>query len=217
MSIETNIISRGTTPSHPIATIASGETVSFDLLDASCGQITAASTAADIGTLDFTPRSSQRTDLRRRCGTRRYARDRISRRHHGRLGLDRTHPRVRIACRRVSRTCAKDLVARGRRAREHDVRTRHPHSDRAVCGEIGLAPAARGALFSLGDGHAAQGDGEVCGTAIETPLQVTVRPPVAHQARSLVRKAPNLVRSGLASFCFEQAAAITRMDRAAKA
>lgn len=32
-----------------------------------------------------------------------------------------------------------------------------------------------GALFSLGDGHAAQGDGEVCGTAIETPLKVTVR------------------------------------------
>lgn len=34
---------------------------------------------------------------------------------------------------------------------------------------------APGALFSLGDGHAAQGDGEVCGTAIETPMQVTVR------------------------------------------
>lgn len=32
-----------------------------------------------------------------------------------------------------------------------------------------------GALLSLGDGHAAQGDGEVCGTAIETPLEVTVR------------------------------------------
>ncbi|KAL7278382.1 hypothetical protein ACG7TL_008362 [Trametes sanguinea] len=32
-----------------------------------------------------------------------------------------------------------------------------------------------GALFSIGDGHAAQGDGEVCGTAIETPMQVTVR------------------------------------------
>ena len=148
MSIETNIISRGTTPSHPIATIASGETVSFDLLDASCGQITAASTAADIGTLDFTPRSSQRTDLRRRCGTRRYARDRISRRHHGRLGLDRTHPRVRIACRRVSRTCAKDLVARGRRAREHDVRTRHPHSDRAVLrGDRSGTGGARRALL----------------------------------------------------------------------
>ncbi|KAH7104479.1 acetamidase/formamidase [Auriculariales sp. MPI-PUGE-AT-0066] len=32
-----------------------------------------------------------------------------------------------------------------------------------------------GALFSLGDGHAAQGDGEVCGTAIETPMRATVR------------------------------------------
>jgi len=32
-----------------------------------------------------------------------------------------------------------------------------------------------GALFSLGDTHAAQGDGEVCGTAIEGPMLVTVR------------------------------------------
>ncbi|HVY21104.1 MAG TPA: acetamidase/formamidase family protein [Bauldia sp.] len=32
-----------------------------------------------------------------------------------------------------------------------------------------------GALFSLGDGHLAQGDGEVCGTAIEASMAVTVR------------------------------------------
>lgn len=32
-----------------------------------------------------------------------------------------------------------------------------------------------GALFSVGDGHAAQGDGEVCGTAIETPMRITLR------------------------------------------
>jgi len=32
-----------------------------------------------------------------------------------------------------------------------------------------------GALFSCGDGHAAQGDGEVCGCAIETPMKVTLR------------------------------------------
>jgi len=32
-----------------------------------------------------------------------------------------------------------------------------------------------GALFSCGDGHAAQGDGEVCGSAIETPLRATLR------------------------------------------
>ncbi|MEM1310405.1 MAG: acetamidase/formamidase family protein, partial [Cyanobacteria bacterium P01_H01_bin.153] len=32
-----------------------------------------------------------------------------------------------------------------------------------------------GALFSIGDGHAAQGDGEVCGTAIETSMNGTIR------------------------------------------
>ena len=34
---------------------------------------------------------------------------------------------------------------------------------------------APGARFSLGDGHAAQGDGEVCGTAIETPMRARLR------------------------------------------
>jgi len=34
---------------------------------------------------------------------------------------------------------------------------------------------AAGALFSVGDAHAAQGDGEVCGTGIECPMTVTLR------------------------------------------
>ncbi|RFU82122.1 acetamidase formamidase [Trichoderma arundinaceum] len=38
-----------------------------------------------------------------------------------------------------------------------------------------LPVKAPGALFSCGDGHAAQGDGEVCGTAVETPMQVKLR------------------------------------------
>ncbi|KAF8839226.1 Acetamidase/Formamidase [Paxillus ammoniavirescens] len=38
-----------------------------------------------------------------------------------------------------------------------------------------LPVEVEGALFSIGDGHAAQGDGEVCGTAIETPMDVSVR------------------------------------------
>lgn len=32
-----------------------------------------------------------------------------------------------------------------------------------------------GALFSVGDTHAAQGDGEVCGTAIESPMSIQLR------------------------------------------
>jgi acetamidase/formamidase len=38
-----------------------------------------------------------------------------------------------------------------------------------------LPVGVKGALFSLGDTHAAQGDGEVCGTAIETAMDVVVR------------------------------------------
>jgi len=38
-----------------------------------------------------------------------------------------------------------------------------------------LPVAAPDALFSIGDGHAAQGDGEVCVSAIEAPISATVR------------------------------------------
>jgi amidase len=38
--------------------------------------------------------------------------------------------------------------------------------------ELYLPVEVPGALFSLGDTHAAQGDGEVCGTAIESPMSV---------------------------------------------
>jgi acetamidase/formamidase len=38
-----------------------------------------------------------------------------------------------------------------------------------------LPVAVEGALFSTGDGHAAQGDGEVCITAIEAPMTATLR------------------------------------------
>lgn len=43
-----------------------------------------------------------------------------------------------------------------------------------VAGSILYLPVeVPGALLSIGDTHAAQGDGEVCGTAIESPMQVT--------------------------------------------
>lgn len=40
--------------------------------------------------------------------------------------------------------------------------------------ELILPVECKGALFSAGDPHAAQGDGEVCGTAIETPMNATL-------------------------------------------
>ena len=89
-----------------------------------------------------------------------------------------------------------------------DVRPRRARAAPALTGTIGVAPAApglhsiipprnvggnmdardiaegaelylpievEGALFSVGDTHAAQGDGEVCGTAIESPIDVTLK------------------------------------------
>lgn len=38
-----------------------------------------------------------------------------------------------------------------------------------------LPVEVEGALLSIGDGHAAQGDGEICGGAIETPISIDVR------------------------------------------
>ena len=40
--------------------------------------------------------------------------------------------------------------------------------------ELYLPIEVAGALFSVGDTHAAQGDGEVCGTAIESPMSVAL-------------------------------------------
>jgi acetamidase/formamidase len=40
--------------------------------------------------------------------------------------------------------------------------------------QLYLPVEVAGALFSVGDTHAAQGDGEVCGTAIESPMKVVL-------------------------------------------
>ncbi len=42
-----------------------------------------------------------------------------------------------------------------------------------------------GALFSIGDTHAAQGDGEVSGTAIEAPMRIRYRIGVVEGARAI--------------------------------
>jgi acetamidase/formamidase len=49
--------------------------------------------------------------------------------------------------------------------------TRHLQAGATLYLPVGV----EGALFSLGDTHAAQGDGEVCGTAIEAAMDVVVR------------------------------------------
>ncbi len=46
--------------------------------------------------------------------------------------------------------------------------------DLAVGSILYLPVEVEGALFSIGDTHAAQGDGEVCGTAIESPMNAVL-------------------------------------------
>jgi len=52
-----------------------------------------------------------------------------------------------------------------------NIDTKHVQAGTALYLPVGV----EGALFSLGDTHAIQGDGEVCGTAIETAMDVTLR------------------------------------------
>ncbi len=47
--------------------------------------------------------------------------------------------------------------------------------DMSVGTTVLLPVEVKGALLGIGDTHAAQGDGEVCGTAIESPFDVTVK------------------------------------------
>ncbi len=64
-----------------------------------------------------------------------------------------------------------------------------------------LPVAVPGALLSLGDTHAAQGDGEVCGTAIETSSEVTLRVHLVKQRRlrsPMLETHPASLRSGRA-------------------
>ena len=57
----------------------------------------------------------------------------------------------------------------------HDAGGNMDIRDISVGTELYLPVKVPGALFSIGDPHCAQGDGEVCGTAIESPMGVAVK------------------------------------------
>src|SRR5258708_16355600 len=59
--------------------------------------------------------------------------------------------------------------------------------------ELFLPVEVEGALFSVGDTHAAQGDGEVCGTAIESPMKVALKFELVKGARL---RSPRYVTQG---------------------
>ncbi|MDX1606123.1 MAG: acetamidase/formamidase family protein [Candidatus Competibacterales bacterium] len=67
--------------------------------------------------------------------------------------------------------------------------------------ELYLPVEVSGALFSVGDTHAAQGDGEVCGTAIESPMKVVLKFELVKDARL---PAPQFTTPGPVSRHFDE-------------
>ncbi|KAF7307989.1 hypothetical protein MKEN_01160500 [Mycena kentingensis (nom. inval.)] len=200
----------------PILHVKSGETVTFDCLDASNGQITASSTAADIKALVFSQLDQVNGPI--------YVEDALPGDTlqidvlsvkpaewgwtgcipgFGLLADEFKEPALKI----WKLEALEELQSGGAFA-WFDERKGMKVPLRPFAGEMGVAPGkagafstippyatggnidtkhlsagatlylpieVEGALFSIGDGHAAQGDGEVCGTAIETPMTVSVR------------------------------------------
>ena len=193
----------------PALTIAPGESVEFETVDASGGQLSAASTVADVGRLDFS-RVNPVT---------------------GPVHVDGAVPGDLLKVEILSFApsgwgwtavipgfglLADQFAEPALHLWKYDAASLAPAVFgpggrvplKPFAGTIGLAPAepglhsvlpprrvggnldirdlaagstlylpveVPGALFSVGDTHAAQGDGEVCGTAIESPMRVALR------------------------------------------
>jgi acetamidase/formamidase len=192
----------------PVLTVAPGTTIAFECQDASGGQLTAASTLADLANLDFgrinpvtgpvhidgaEPGDAVKITLEAftpsgfgwtanipgfglladqfpdpalhlwsydKVGLAPAAFSSIARvplkPFAGTIGLALAEPGVH------------SVVPPRRVGGNLDIR------DLAAGVTLYLPVEVAGGLFSIGDTHAAQGDGEICGTAIESPMSATV-------------------------------------------
>ena len=144
----------------PVVRVAPGDSLEFDVMEASGGQLHESSTAADIERLDLTRVNPLA----------------------GPVFIDGAEPacfgrRARVPLKPFTGTIGvapaepgnHSVVPPRRVGGNMDVR------DIALGTELFLPVEVAGALFSVGDTHAAQGDGEVCGTAIESPMRVALR------------------------------------------
>lgn len=211
----------------PVLHIAPGDTIEFRPLDASAGQITAASTAdalrsldfsrvnpvvgpvyvegAEAGDvlkvtmLDFTPSGYGWTANIPGFGllAERFPAPHL---HHWKYDpLGRTPalygPGGRVPLKPMCGTLgvapaaagAHSIVPPRRVGGNMDIR------DVAAGTTVYLPIEVPGALFSLGDTHAAQGDGEVCGTAIESACAVAAR---VDLVKGLALPSPRLTTPG---------------------
>jgi len=190
----------------PVLEVTPGETVTFETIDASGGQLSASSTVADVLALDF-GRVNPVTGPVRVLGAE--PGDALSVKllefRPSGWGWTANIPGFGLLAEDFAEAHLKTWAFEGETAGFAD------GIDvplKAFPGTIGVAPAengrhsvvpprscggnldirdlaagstlylpvqVEGALFSVGDTHAAQGDGEVCGTAIESPMVVTAQ------------------------------------------
>jgi len=192
----------------PRLTIAPGETVQFETLDASSGQLSRTSTAADLKKLDlafvnpvtgpvfidsaqpgdalkvtvlgFQPSGWGWTGNIPGFGL---LADQFPEAHLHHWNYEKTlapamyGPGGRVPLRPFTGTIGVAPAAPGLHSivPPRNVGGNMDVRDITEGVELYLPIEVAGALFSVGDTHAAQGDGEVCGTAIESPIDVALK------------------------------------------
>ena len=201
----------------PVLTIAPGTTIEFECLDAAGGQLSAASTVADVTTLDFgrinpvtgpvfidgaepgdavkiaigafapsgfgwtanIPGFGLLAEQFPDPALHLWSYDKVS------LAPAAFSPVGRVPLKPFAGTIGLALAEPGvhsvvpprRVGGNLDIR------DLSAGVELYLPVEVAGALFSVGDTHAAQGDGEICGTAIESPMSVALTLDLIKDAR----------------------------------
>jgi acetamidase/formamidase len=193
----------------PVVHVAPGESIEFDVVDAAGGQLSDASSAADIGRLDFS-RINPVTGPVHIDGAEpgdilkvtvlsfapsgwgwtanipgfgllaeefaepalhlwRYDPTTLAPALFGQWGKVPLKPFAGTIGVAPAEPGLHSIVPPRRVGGNMDIR------DIAAGTELFLPVEVAGALFSVGDTHAAQGDGEVCGTAIESPMRVALK------------------------------------------
>jgi acetamidase/formamidase len=192
----------------PVLTVAPGTTIEFDCPDASAGQLTAASTVADVTTLDFArinpvtgpvyidgaepgdaikvtigefdpsgfgwtaniPGFGLLADQFKEPALHLWSYDKLQ------MTPAAFSPMARVPLKPFTGTIGLALAEPGRHSVVPPRRTGGNIDVRDIStGTILYLPVeVAGGLFSVGDTHAAQGDGEICGTAIESPMSVAL-------------------------------------------
>jgi acetamidase/formamidase len=201
----------------PVLTVAPGATIEFECLDASGGQLTAASTLADLAALDFArinpttgpvyidgaepgdavkitigafapsgfgwtaniPGFGLLADQFPDPALHLWSYDKVAMTPAayspvGRVPLKPFAGTIGLA---LAKPGVHSVVPPRRVGGNLDIR------DLSAGTVLYLPVEVAGALFSVGDTHAAQGDGEICGTAIESPMSVTLTLDLVKDAR----------------------------------